>query len=55
VTQTGEKWLYDIHFSIEEIDSYFFPDEKNFLDYRLNKKTSQALGGFTFLYRPIVL
>lgn len=38
-----EKWLYDIHFSIEEINSYFPSDEKNFLDYRLNIMRKRAV------------
>jgi len=31
-----EKWLYDILFSIEEIESYFMSEEKNFFNYKKN-------------------
>ena len=31
-----EKWLYDIHFSIKEIESYFPFEEKNFFDCKKN-------------------
>ncbi|WP_339867684.1 HepT-like ribonuclease domain-containing protein [uncultured Algoriphagus sp.] len=38
-----EKWLYDIHFSIQEIESYFPAEEKNFFDYRKNSMRKRAV------------
>lgn len=38
-----EKWLYDIHFSIEEIESYFPSEEKNFFDYKKNSMRKRAV------------
>ena len=28
------KWVYDINFALDEIESYFDHNEKNFLEYR---------------------
>ncbi|RAI95199.1 uncharacterized protein DUF86 [Algoriphagus yeomjeoni] len=38
-----EKWLYDIRFSIEEIESYFPSDEKNFFEYKKNSMRKRAV------------
>lgn len=38
-----EKWLYDIHFSIKEIESYFPFEEKNFFDYKKNSMRKRAI------------
>ncbi len=37
------KWLYDVKMSIEEIDSFFEPIEKDFLKYRQNKMLKRAI------------
>ena len=37
------KWLYDIKFAIEEVDSYFNGKEKNFFEYRRNVMLKRAV------------
>ncbi len=37
------KWLFDIKFSIEEIDSYFETTEKTFLAYQKNRMLKRAV------------
>jgi uncharacterized protein with HEPN domain len=37
------KWLYDIKFAIEEIDSYFDNKEKNFFEYKKNVMLKRAV------------
>lgn len=37
------KWLYDIKFSIDEIDGYFENNEKNFFKYRKNIILKRAI------------
>lgn len=38
-----EKWLYDIRFSIGEIESYFPSEEKNFFGYKKNSMRKRAV------------
>ena len=38
-----EKWLYDILFAIEEIDSYFDNTGKNFADFKQNLMLKRAI------------
>ena len=38
-----EKWLYDIRFSIEEIDSFFYENEKTFNAFRQNLLLKRAI------------
>jgi len=37
------KWLYDIKFSIEEIESFFKNKEKNFFEYKENVMLKRAI------------
>ncbi|MBW2963041.1 HepT-like ribonuclease domain-containing protein [Mesonia aestuariivivens] len=37
------KWLYDIHFAFEEIESYFENTEKHFFEYRKNTMLKRAV------------
>lgn len=37
------KWLFDVKFSIEEIDSYFLGAEKDFFKYRENLMLKRAV------------
>ncbi len=37
------KWLFDIKFAIDEIDSYFESEERNFFDYRSNTMLKRAV------------
>lgn len=37
------KWLYDIQFAIEEIDSFFIENEKNFNSYKENTMLRRAV------------
>lgn len=37
------KWLYDIKFAIEEIDSYFLDEKFNFFDYQKNIMLKRAI------------
>jgi uncharacterized protein with HEPN domain len=37
------KWLYDIHFAIEEIESYFENTEKVFFEYQKNTMLKRAV------------
>jgi uncharacterized protein with HEPN domain len=38
-----EKWLYDIKSAIDEINSYFATEEKDFLQYRANIMLKRAI------------
>jgi uncharacterized protein with HEPN domain len=38
-----EKWLYDIRFAIEEIDSYFENSGKTFVDFKQNLMLKRAI------------
>jgi uncharacterized protein with HEPN domain len=38
-----EKWLYDIRFAIDEINSYFINNEKNFLLFQQNQMLKRAI------------
>jgi uncharacterized protein with HEPN domain len=38
-----EKWLYDIRFAIDEINSYFREEEKNFLLFQQNRMLKRAI------------
>ena len=37
------KWIYDIDFALNEIDSYFENKDKNFLEYRENTMLKRAI------------
>lgn len=37
------KWLFDIKFAIDEIDSYFENEERNFFEYRRNTMLKRAV------------
>jgi uncharacterized protein with HEPN domain len=37
------KWLYDIKFAIEEVDSYFDEKERNFFEYKENVMLKRAV------------
>jgi len=37
------KWLYDIKFAIEEVDSYFDERERNFFEYQKNVMLKRAV------------
>ncbi len=37
------KWLYDIKLAIDEIDSYFEKEEKNFFEYQKNTMLKRAV------------
>lgn len=37
------KWLYDIHFALEEIESFFENTEKDFFEYRKNTMLKRAV------------
>ncbi|WP_139960016.1 HepT-like ribonuclease domain-containing protein [Flavicella sediminum] len=37
------KWIYDIDFALNEIDSYFDNKDKNFLEYRENTMLKRAI------------
>jgi uncharacterized protein with HEPN domain len=37
------KWLFDIKFAIDEIDSYFGNEERNFFEYRRNTMLKRAV------------
>ena len=38
-----EKWLFDIRIAIDEIDSYFFEGERNFLLFQKNLMLKRAI------------
>ena len=37
------KWIYDIDFALDEIDSYFENKDKNFFEYRENTMLKRAI------------
>lgn len=37
------KWIYDIDFALDEIDSYFENKDRNFLEYRENTMLKRAI------------
>lgn len=37
------KWLFDIQFAIEEIESYFHEKERNFFEYKANTMLKRAV------------
>jgi uncharacterized protein with HEPN domain len=37
------KWLYDVKFSIDEIDSFFMDEEKDFFKYKANLMRKRAV------------
>jgi uncharacterized protein with HEPN domain len=38
-----EKWLYDIHIAIEEVENYFDKKEKKFTDFQQNQMLKRAI------------